>query len=55
MPNVVGIDRFNYDPHVDHSEVASEDGEAREESAEDAEATHTVQDPNPSVDPQEGD
>ena len=52
MPNVAGIDRFNYDPYADHSKVASKDGKAKEASTEDAEATLAVQDLNPSVDPQ---
>ena len=51
MLDVTGINKFNYDPRA---EETVKDAKAREVSTEDAEATPTVQDPNPAVDPQGG-
>ena len=44
MLDAAGIDRFNYDPRVGHSNVALEDAKAREAFTEDAKATPTEQD-----------
>jgi hypothetical protein len=51
MLDATGIDKFNYDPHVEHSNAAPEDAEANEASTEDAEATSPEQDPIPTIDP----
>jgi hypothetical protein len=42
MPNAPGINKFNYDPHV---EEATKDSEAREASTEGVETTPAVKDP----------
>jgi hypothetical protein len=42
MPDAPGINKFNYDPHV---EEAAEDSEAREVSIEGVETTPVVKDP----------
>jgi hypothetical protein len=51
MPDVAGIDKFDYHPEADHSEVALE-GEKAREASKDTEATPDLQDPP--VDPQGG-
>lgn len=49
MPDVAGIDRFNYNSHTNHSKAAPKAAEARKASTEDAEVIPAVQDPT--VDP----
>ena len=45
MPNVVGIDEFDYKPKGDRFKVALEGGKAKEAPTKDAEATPTARDP----------
>jgi hypothetical protein len=42
MPDAAGIDKFNYDPPIEHSKEAAEETEAKEASAKDVEATLVV-------------
>ena len=50
MPDTARIDKFNCGPYAEHYSAAPEDGEAKEASTKDAEATPAEQDLTPAVD-----